>query len=229
MAIVTDIEEGLGHSEAVRKRLFDLTLSATGLVLAGWLILLAWLAASIDTRSNGFFTQKRVGRQGRVFTVVKIKTMRPDASLTTTVTQSGDPRITSLGRFFRKTKIDELPQLWNVLLGQMSFVGPRPDVPGFADRLEGEERLMLSIRPGITGPATLKYKEEESLLAAADDPEAYNREVIWPDKVRINLDYIRNWSLLWDVRYIWWTVFGMPEGVGEVSKVEIPDQVRDDE
>ncbi|MDX1823158.1 MAG: sugar transferase [Thiohalomonadales bacterium] len=198
---------GLGIGQAAQKRLFDLMCSALGLFACWWLILVAWIAATIDTRSNGFFIQKRVGRNGKVFRVVKIKTMRPIASLDTTVTRSGDPRITALGAFFRRTKIDELPQLWNVLLGDMSFVGPRPDVPGFADQLQGEERAMLSIRPGITGPATLKYRNEEELLAEQEDPEAYNRDVIWPDKVRINLEYIRNWSLGRDIQYILETVF----------------------
>lgn len=196
----------LSPLQAAIKRSFDFVLALLGLLVTWWLILLAWVAASLDTRSNGFFTQRRVGKDGRLFTVMKIKTMRPNRELTTTVTRSGDPRITPLGCFFRKTKIDELPQLWNVLLGDMSFVGPRPDVPGFADRLEGEERQLLAIRPGITGPATLKYRNEEELIAAAADPEAYNRDVIWPDKVRLNLDYIRGWSLTADLRYIWQTV-----------------------
>ena len=168
---------------------------------------MAWIVASIDTRSNGFFIQKRVGRNGKKFWVVKIKTMRPVAEFDTTVTRRGDPRITPLGAFFRRTKIDELPQLWNVLFGDMSFVGHRPDVPGFADKLQGEERAMLSIRPGITGPATLKYRNEEELLAAQDDPEAYNRDVIWPDKVRTNLQYIQEWSLWNDCCYIFRTIF----------------------
>ena len=198
---------GLGTSQAFQKRAFDLFFSVLGLLIAWWLIFLAWIAASIDTRSNGFFIQKRVGRHGKIFHVVKMKTMRPVASFETTVTRRGDPRITKLGAFFRRTKIDELPQLWNVLLGDMSFVGPRPDVPGFADKLQGEERAMLAIRPGITGPATLKYRNEEELLAGQNDPEAYNREVIWPDKVRINLEYIRNWSLRRDLQYILETVF----------------------
>lgn len=197
---------GLGTVQAFQKRSFDLVFAALGLFAAWWLILLAWVAASIDTRSNGFFIQKRVGRKGKIFRVVKIKTMRPVASLHTTVTSRGDPRITPLGTFFRRTKIDELPQLWNVLFGDMSFVGPRPDVPGFADRLQGEERAMLSIRPGITGPATLKYRNEEDILAAQSDPEAYNRDVIWPDKVRINLDYIHDWSLRSDIQYILKTI-----------------------
>lgn len=197
----------LSSLQAALKRGFDIIAAAGGLLLTFWVILLAWVAASWDTRSNGFFIQERVGKGGKCFHVVKIRTMRPVESVSTTVTQTGDPRITPLGGFFRRTKIDELPQLWNVLLGDMSFVGPRPDVPGFADTLKGEERAMLSIRPGITGPATLKYRNEEELLAAQKNPEAYNRDVIWPDKVQINLNYIRNWSLKRDIQYILDTVF----------------------
>ena len=207
MAIAIE-PKALSTAQELRKRTFDILLAVLGLLLVWWLILFAWIAASLDTGSNGFFRQRRIGKNGKVFTVVKIKTMRPSQKLTTTVTQENDPRITSLGRFFRRMKIDELPQLWNVLIGDMSFVGPRPDVPGFADRLEGEERLLLSIRPGITGPATLKYRHEEKLLADMDDPEAYNREVIWPDKVRINLQYIRDWRLRNDIKYIWRTMSG---------------------
>lgn len=199
-------QEELNSAQELQKRSFDFFCSVCGLIVFLWLILLSWLLASWDTRSNGFFIQKRVGRNGKVFKVIKIKTMRPIDSLQTTVTQRGDPRITTLGAFFRRTKIDELPQLFNVLLGQMSFVGPRPDVPGFADKLQGEARAMLSLRPGITGPATLKYRNEEELLAEQDDPEFYNREVIWPDKVKINLEYIRHWSLQNDLRYILQTV-----------------------
>ncbi|WP_026279234.1 MULTISPECIES: sugar transferase [unclassified Thioalkalivibrio] len=198
---------GLSLPEAALKRGFDVLGAAVGLALTFWLIALAWVLATIDTRQNGFFVQERVGRHGRVFRVVKIRTMRPSRVHTTTVTTGHDPRITPLGRFFRRTKIDELPQLINVLLGQMSFVGPRPDVPGFADALEGEDRLVVSVRPGITGPATLKYRDEESMLAAVEDPEAYNHEVIFPDKVRINREYVQNWSFRKDLGYIWRTVF----------------------
>lgn len=190
------------------KRTFDFSAALVGLFFSWWLILVAFLAASIDTRSNGFFIQSRVGKGGRVIRVIKIKTMRPDSTTTTTVTRSGDPRITALGRFFRKTKIDELPQLWNVLCGHMSFVGPRPDVPGYADKLTGSDKAVLSLRPGITGPATLKYRDEEQILAAQEDPERYNREVIFPDKVKINLEYLREWSFLGDIKYIFETVFG---------------------
>lgn len=198
----------LSTSQATLKRSFDFLVAAVGLLLSSWLILLAYVVAAIDTGGSGFFRQERVGKDGRLFRVVKIKTMRPIAHIDTTVTRSGDPRITRCGAWFRKTKIDELPQLWNVLLGHMSFVGPRPDVPGFADQLQGKERCMLNVRPGITGPATLKYRDEEELLASAADPEAYNRDVIWPDKVNINLAYIRDWSLVSDLRYIWRTVLG---------------------
>ena len=201
------VMRGLNLSQSIRKRLFDLFFALLGLFLTWWLILLAWLAASFDTWSNGFFIQKRVGRNGKIFRVVKIKTMRPVLGIDTTVTRLGDPRITLWGAFFRRTKIDELPQLWNILLGDMSFVGPRPDVPGFADRLRGEDRAMLSLRPGITGPATLKYRNEEEILSHQDDPESYNLHVIWPDKVVINLEYIRSWSLRRDIRYIIETVF----------------------
>ena len=194
--------------DKIIKRSFDIFASMLGLVLTSWLILLAYVAASIDTGKSGFFRQERVGRNGRLFKTIKVRTMRDVASIDTTVTTAGDPRITSLGRFFRRTKIDELPQLINVFFGQMSFVGPRPDVPGFADILTGEDRIVLTIRPGITGPATLRYRNEEELLAAQPEPEKYNREVIFPDKVRINRAYIENYSFWTDIKYILMTIFG---------------------
>jgi lipopolysaccharide/colanic/teichoic acid biosynthesis glycosyltransferase len=179
-----------------------------GIVVAAPVILVAWCIAALETRSNGFFFQKRIGKDGRPFTVIKIKTMDPSRKGGSTVTTKEDPRITRSGRWFRRWKIDELPQLINVLRGEMSFVGPRPDVPGFADRLEGEDRVILSLRPGITGPATLKYRNEEELLASQRDPERYNREVIWPDKVRINREYLEAWSLKKDLWYLWKTIRG---------------------
>lgn len=200
------LRRGLSVPQAALKRGFDLAGATIGLGLTGWLIVLAWLVATLDTRTNGFFIQERVGRHGSVFRVVKIRTMRPCNNVGTTVTTKDDPRITRLGRLFRRTKIDELPQLWNVLLGHMSFVGPRPDVPGYADALEGNDRVILCMRPGITGPATLKYRDEERLLGAQADPEAYNREVIYPDKVRLNREYAENWSFRRDLQYIWWTI-----------------------
>ncbi|MEJ2455333.1 MAG: sugar transferase [Candidatus Thiodiazotropha sp.] len=188
------------------KRSFDLLFAIIGLSLTWWIIVFAWIAATIDTRQNGFFMQPRVGLHGRLFKVIKIRTMRNHSDIVTTVTTRDDPRITPLGRLFRKTKIDELPQLINVLLGQMSFVGPRPDVPGFADKLQGEEREILTLRPGITGPATIKYRNEEDILQKQNDPETYNTNVIYPDKVKINLAYIKNWKLAMDIKYIWATI-----------------------
>ncbi|GAB3682829.1 sugar transferase [Salinisphaera aquimarina] len=198
---------GLSRTQAVGKRGFDMVVAALGLTLTFWLIGAAWLAATLDSGANGFFTQQRVGRGGRRFTVVKLRTMRPTPERGTTITRAGDPRITRVGRFLRRTKLDELPQLWNVLKGDMSFVGPRPDVPGYADKLKGDEKLLLSVRPGITGPATLAYRDEEAILAEQDCPERYNDEIIYPDKVRINLEYIRNWRFRDDLRYIWQTLF----------------------
>lgn len=198
--------QGLTKRQAVVKRSFDVIGSGLGLLATSWLIVLAWIMASFDTQANGMFTQERIGRCGRVFRVVKIRTMRPLAEIDTTVTTHNDVRITRLGHFFRRTKIDELPQLWNVLLGHMSFVGPRPDVSGYADTLEGSDQLILSVRPGITGPATLKYRDEESLLATKEDPETYNLSIIYPDKVRLNRRYVEYWSFWGDLRYIWWTI-----------------------
>jgi len=188
------------------KRLFDIAFSFIGLLITWPIILIAWIIASIETRSNGFFLQKRVGKDGKLFTIIKIKTMYSNKG--SSITTANDERITKSGRFFRKYKIDELPQLINVLKGDMSFVGPRPDVPGYADRLEGDDRIILSVRPGITGPATLKYKNEEEILAKVDNPEEYNDKVIWPDKVKINKEYIKNWSMKKDLEYIIKTIKG---------------------
>lgn len=190
------------------KRLFDIILSTIGIFLSWWIILIAWIVASLETGSNGFFLQKRVGKDGKLFHVIKIKTMKKVVGVDTSVTTADDVRITKSGKFFRKTKIDELPQLFNVLVGDMSFVGPRPDVEGYADRLEGEDRVILSIRPGITGPATLKYKNEEEILAVQEHPKEYNDTIIWPDKVRINREYIENYSFKKDIEYIIKTVTG---------------------
>ena len=190
------------------KRIFDFTVSFLGLLASWWLIFIAWIVASFETKSNGMFIQKRVGKDGKLFNVYKIKTMKQVKGVDTTITSANDIRITKSGKFFRDTKIDELPQLWNVLVGDMSFVGPRPDVEGYADKLQGDDRVVLSIRPGITGPASLKYKNEEEILSKQDDPKQYNDEVIWPDKVKINKEYIKNWSLKKDIKYIIKTVTG---------------------
>ena len=197
---------GLTARQQVVKRSFDLA-GAVALLLVTWpIITAAYLVASFDTGMSGFFTQTRIGRHGRPFTVIKIRTMRGTLPVTTTVTRADDPRITRLGQFLRRWKIDELPQLFNILLGDMSFVGPRPDVSGFADELCGDDRLILSVRPGLTGPATLKFRNEQEVLVGQPDPERYNREVIFPEKVKLNKAYVRNYSFWSDLKYLFRTL-----------------------
>lgn len=190
------------------KRIFDVFFALLGLLALWWLIIIAWLVASLDAKTSGLFIQTRVGRNGKYFKIFKIRTMRVSNKKFSTVTKTSDIRITKIGKFWRKTKIDELPQLINILKGDMSFVGPRPDVPGFADQLVGDDRVILSVRPGITGPATLKYRHEEELLDSVEDPEKYNREVVYPDKVKINRKYVENISVVKDIQYIIRTVTG---------------------
>mgnify|MGYP002640569661 FL=1 len=192
----------ISRKDKFLKRTFDVLLSIIAILLTWWIILISWMVASVETKSNALFTQKRVGKDAKLFFVFKIKTMKKIADMDTTVTTAHDVRITKSGAFFRKTKIDELPQLFNVLFGDMSFVGPRPDVSGYADRLQGEERIVLSVRPGITGPASLKYKNEEDILANQEDAQFYNDTVIWPDKVKINSLYVKNYSFRKDIEYI---------------------------
>ncbi len=153
------------------------------------------------------FTQKRVGRHGKLFTMHKFRSMTVSHS-GSSVSVAGEARITPLGAKLRKYKLDELPELWDVLIGNMSFVGPRPDVPGYADQLKGNDRRVLELRPGITGPASLKYRDEEELLAKVENPIEYNDTVIYPDKVRINLYYLDHYSFMKDIQMILCTVFG---------------------
>lgn len=205
-------ERGLSLRQAVVKRAVDVLVAGVGLVLASPLLAAAWVVASLDTRQSGLFRQVRVGRHGQLFEVYKLRTMRSVPAITSTVTTSDDARITWSGRWMRRLKLDELPQLVNVLRGEMSMVGPRPDVPGYADLLQGEDRIVLSVRPGVTGPAAVAYRQEEALLAGVADPESYNRDVIWPDKVRINRAYVEHYSLLMDVRYLAATLAGIFDG-----------------
>ena len=188
--------------QRIIKRLFDIGVSFLGLSFTWPLILVGWVAATVSTRANGLFMQKRVGQHGKLFHVYKLRSMRDVAGVTTTVTSDTDMRVTRVGRILRKLKIDELPQLVNVLMGQMSLVGPRPDVPGYADLLQGEERIVLTVRPGITGPATIAFRREEEILAGVDDPETYNTEVIWPEKVRLNCEYVKKYTFFKDLKYL---------------------------
>ncbi len=196
----------LSFSQRFMKRSLDIVISTIVLGFTWWLIVIAYLIASLETRSNGLFVQTRIGRNKKPFLLLKIKTMSPLKDYTTTITTSSDPRITKSGGWLRRTKIDELPQLINVLLGSMSLVGPRPDVAGYADKLEGDDALILTLRPGITGPASLKYKNEEEILSVQTEPKRYNDEILWPDKVRINRDYLDSWSFWGDLAYLWRTL-----------------------
>ncbi len=201
----------LNRFQSTIKRVFDILISFFGLIFFSWVILLSFFISTIDTRKNGFYTQKRIGKNGKSFLIIKIRTMKDLKGIDSTITSKNDPRITKIGSFFRKYKIDELPQLVNIFIGDMSFVGPRPDVKGYADRLQGEERIILSVRPGVTGPATIKYREEEHMLSNVDDKyrETYNKEVIFADKVKINIEYVKKWSFSRDLCYIWQTLMGL--------------------
>ena len=210
----------------ILKCIFDRLVSLIGLLVL-WPVLLV-VAILIRIKMPGgpvFFKQKRVGRHGKLFTMVKFRSMAVMHG-GSSVSVAGEARITPLGAKLRRYKLDELPELWNVLVGDMSFVGPRPDVPGYADQLKGDDRRMLELRPGITGPASLKYRDEEELLAIIDKAlkdggevkqadgrvvksvEDYNDIVIFPDKVRINLYYLDHYSFWKDIQMIFATVLG---------------------
>lgn len=190
------------------KYVFDRIMALIGLLFL-WPVLLA-VAILIKVNMPGgpvIFKQKRVGRNGQLFTMYKFRSMTVGHG-GSSVSVAGESRITPLGAKLRHYKLDELPELWNVLIGDMSLVGPRPDVPGYADQLKGKDRDVLKLRPGITGPASLKYRDEEDLLVGQDNPQKYNDEVIFPDKVRINLYYLHHYSFIKDIEMIFCTVLG---------------------
>lgn len=198
------------------KWIFDKTMALAGLVCLSPVLLLIAVLIKIQMPGPVLFCQKRVGQEGRLFTVYKFRSMSVKCEATvasreseqTSIASVEQNRITPLGEKLRRYKLDELPELWNVLKGDMSFVGPRPDVPGYADLLQGEDREMLKLKPGITGPASLKYRDEEYLLSQVDDPQRYNDEVIFPDKVRINRYYLHHYSFVKDIQMIVCTVLG---------------------
>lgn len=190
------------------KTLFDRTCAFFGLIaLSPALLAIALLIRIKMPGGPVIFKQTRIGRHGKPFTMYKFRSMTMHHS-GSSVSVKGESRITPLGSVLRKYKLDELPELWNVLKGDMSLVGPRPDVPGYADKLQGDDREILRLRPGITGPASLKYRNEEELLAQQDDPQRYNDEVIFPDKTRINRAYLAHWSFGLDLKIIFCTVLG---------------------
>ena len=190
------------------KYIFDRVCALIGLIVAAPLLAVVALLINIKMPDGPIlYTQKRVGKDGKLFTIYKFRTMRVGTDQSS-ISVAGESRITPLGEKLRRYKIDELPELWNVLIGDMSFVGPRPDVPGYADCLTGSDRDILRLRPGITGPASLKYRDEEFLLSQQADPKTYNDQVIFPDKVRLNLYYLNHYSFIDDIRMILCTVLG---------------------
>jgi lipopolysaccharide/colanic/teichoic acid biosynthesis glycosyltransferase len=190
------------------KNLFDRIVSFWGLIFLSPMILIVAILTKIKMPAGPvIFKQKRVGKEGKLFTMYKFRTMNVNHN-GSSISVKGENRITPLGAKLRKYKLDELPELWNVLIGNMSFVGPRPDVPGYADKLQEDNKIILSVNPGITGPASLKYRNEEEILAAQSNPQEYNDNVIFPDKVRINKNYIVNWSFYADLQIIFCTILG---------------------
>ena len=204
------------------KFLFDRLVSLIGLLFLWPLLIVVAILIKIKMPGGpAIFTQKRVGKDGKLFTCHKFRSMTMKHS-GSTVSVAGDSRITPLGATLRHYKIDELPGLWDVLIGNMSFVGPRPDVPGYADKLQGDNRIVLKLRPGITGPATLKYRLEDEMISeyvakkkeegdcrsAQEIAEEYNNKVIYPDKVRINKYYYEHYSFIKDIQMVFCTVLG---------------------
>lgn len=215
----------------ILKFVFDKVVSLVGLIVLSPLLLIVALLIKWKMPGPILFCQQRIGRYGEIFTVYKFRTMtvKAEASVAsrnseaTSIASQEQSRITPLGEKLRRYKLDELPELWNVLKGNMSFVGPRPDVPGYADQLQGEDREVLLLRPGITGPASLKYRNEEDILETVDEAlqkgrsglpmgittvQEYNDNVIYPDKVRLNRYYLHHYSFIKDIQMIVCTVLG---------------------
>lgn len=186
------------------KRFFDIIFALVTLLLFFWLVLIVWLLAAIDTNTNGIFLQERIGQFGNPFQIFKFRTIQVSPLLV-------KPRISKIGQFLRRYKLDEMPQLFNILKGDMSVVGPRPDLQGYYDLLEGENRKILYLKPGLTSPAALKYSAEEQLLEQEEFPLLYNNNAIFPDKVRLNLHYYYHQSFWGDIviilKTVWFVVF----------------------
>ncbi len=191
----------------VVKEIFDRFFAFIGLIVSLPVMLVIAVLIKIKMPDGPvIFKQQRVGQGGKLFTIYKFRTMKVNHS-GSPISVAGEDRITPLGRFLRKYKLDELPEFWNILKGDMSFVGPRPDVPEYMLNLQGEDRKILELKPGLTGPATLKYANEEEILAKVENPKEYYDKVIFPDKVKINLDYYYNHNLWTDIKIILKTLF----------------------
>ena len=191
------------------KRLFDIIFSFVGIVFLFPVFIIVSILIKIDSSGPVFFLQERVGLNGKLFKIIKFRSMKINHNNSLTVTLENDKRITRIGKKIRKYKIDEIPELINVFIGDMSFVGPRPDVPGYADLLKGESRNILKLRPGITSRASIKYANEEMILLNENDPIAYNNNIIFPDKVKLNLNYYHNNNIWIDIKIIFATLFAV--------------------
>ena len=191
------------------KRLFDIVCSFFGLVFLSWLFVFVALWVGLSSRGGVFYRQRRVGRCNRDFTIYKFRSMRVNSDSQGLLTIGGrDGRITKAGVFIRKYKLDELPQLFNVLIGDMSFVGPRPEVRKYVELYTEEQKKVLTVRPGITSLSSIKYRNENEILSRSDNPEQYYIDVIMQDKLAIELDYLEQRSLLTDIKVIFQTIFG---------------------
>ena len=185
------------------KRIFDIIFSAAGLLILLPVFIIVAIVIKLDSKGPVFYKQSRVGKNNKDFSLYKFRTMNPDSDKKGLLTVGGrDPRITRSGYYLRKFKLDELPQLINVLIGEMSFVGPRPEVRKYVDIYTEEQRKVLDVSPGITDVASIKYKNENELLEKADDPEKYYIEIIMPDKIDLNLEYINQRSVFKDLKVI---------------------------
>jgi lipopolysaccharide/colanic/teichoic acid biosynthesis glycosyltransferase len=205
----TSLERSFYESEG--KRFLDLSIATVALLLLLPFFLLIAVLVKVTSTGPVFYRQGRVGKAGRCFNIIKFRTMHLDADKNgPSITSAGDPRITALGRMIRTLKLDELPQLWNVLKGEMSLVGPRPEIPSYANSYTEEQRKVLEVRPGITDPASIAYRYEEGLLGRQANPAAYYQEVLLPHKLTLNAEYIRNISLKSDIHLVGktlWSVF----------------------
>ena len=190
------------------KRLFDITASFFGIIILSPLLIFIGLWVGLSSKGGVFYKQIRVGKNNKDFKLYKFRSMRVNSDKQGLLTVgSKDSRITKAGYFIRKYKIDELPQLFNVLKGDMSFVGPRPEVRRYVDLYSKEQMKVLSVRPGITDPASIKYRNENDLLSSANNPEEYYIQYIMPDKLKINIDYINNRTFFKDIKIIFQTIF----------------------
>lgn len=196
----------LSRGNNMVKWFFDRTLSLVLLMALMPILLLVAIIILLASGAPVFYIQERIGQNAKPFKLIKFRTMKGEEESPVAAAELN--RITRVGRWLRRTKIDELPELLNIFVGDMSFVGPRPDVAGYADKLDGDDRRLLTMKPGLTGVASLKYRNEEDLLAAQPNPQEYNDKVIWPDKVRLNLLYMERQSLWLDVKVLICTALG---------------------